>query len=284
MAETAQIAKPITGDKLYQERARQALPLLVRQAEVGGPIFYSDLADELAMPNARNLNFVLGSIGQTMQNLSKVWKESIPPIQCLVVNKTTGLPGDGIGWFVTNASEYRKLPRSRQQEIVRAELSKIFAYPKWRAILRTLGLSYTPPDYTPLVDQATRFGGGEGEAHKRLKEFVARHPHVIGLSSNTRRGTTEDPLPSGDSLDVSFREAEEWTAAEVKPLDAPIADVLRGLFQCVKYKAVMEAEQATKGRTRAATAVLVLQGPFPQVLVPIRNMLGVTVFETVVPR
>jgi hypothetical protein len=66
---TAQIAEPIAGDKLYQHRARLALPLLVRQAEAGKPIIYSDLAEELGMPNPRNLNYPLGSIGSTIENL-----------------------------------------------------------------------------------------------------------------------------------------------------------------------------------------------------------------------
>ncbi len=97
---TAIISEPISGTKAYQVRAREALPLLVRQAEAGAPIFYSDLAEELGMPNPRNLNYVLGSIGQSLELLSKVWKVKVPPIQCLVVNKSTGLPGEGIGWFL----------------------------------------------------------------------------------------------------------------------------------------------------------------------------------------
>ena len=44
---TAIISEPISGTKAYQVRAREALPLLVRQAEAGAPIFYSDLAEEL---------------------------------------------------------------------------------------------------------------------------------------------------------------------------------------------------------------------------------------------
>ena len=60
--ETAKIAEPLIGDKPYQQQARKALPILVRQASVRKSIFYSDLADELKMPNARNLNYVLGSI------------------------------------------------------------------------------------------------------------------------------------------------------------------------------------------------------------------------------
>ena len=97
---TVRIAEPISGDSLYQLRARQALPLLVRQAEAAQQISYSHLAEELSMPNPRNLNYPLGSIGLTIENLSKAWKEKIPPIQCLVVNKSTGIPGEGAGWFL----------------------------------------------------------------------------------------------------------------------------------------------------------------------------------------
>ena len=83
MSTTAEIAAPLGGDKLYQERARAALPLLVRQAIAAKPIFYSALADELAMPNPRNLNYVLGCIGQAMVRLSKQWKTKVPPISLL---------------------------------------------------------------------------------------------------------------------------------------------------------------------------------------------------------
>ena len=51
--DTAKIAAPITGDKLYQTRAREVLPILVRQAEAGTPIFYSALAAEVGIPNPR---------------------------------------------------------------------------------------------------------------------------------------------------------------------------------------------------------------------------------------
>ena len=127
--DTARIAEPIAGEALYQARARFAFPLLVRQAEVGKPITYSDLAEELGIPNARNLNYVLGSIGRTIENLSKAWKEKIPPIQCLVVKKNTGIPGEGVGPFVPQWGDFAALPRRRQREIVAVAHAQIFAYP-----------------------------------------------------------------------------------------------------------------------------------------------------------
>jgi hypothetical protein len=54
--EVKQVTTIMSGDKLYQERARRAMPILVRQALASQPIYYSDLAEELGMSNPRNLN------------------------------------------------------------------------------------------------------------------------------------------------------------------------------------------------------------------------------------
>ena len=80
------------GTKLYQKRARQALPLLVAQAKAENTITYGLLAREMEMPNPRNLNSVLGAIGDELKNLGRIWKEKIPPINCLVVNKQNRTP------------------------------------------------------------------------------------------------------------------------------------------------------------------------------------------------
>ena len=57
---------PIFGDKLYQQRARVVLPILIRQAFAATPIYYSALAQEAQIPNPRNLNYVLGCIGKPL--------------------------------------------------------------------------------------------------------------------------------------------------------------------------------------------------------------------------
>jgi len=104
----------MTGEKLYQERARAALPVLVRQAKAGKPILYGALAEELKMPNPRNLNYPLGSIGRTIEKISSAWKLKIPPIQCLVINKRDALPGEGIGWFLLKKEDFALLPKHQK--------------------------------------------------------------------------------------------------------------------------------------------------------------------------
>lgn len=171
MSSTAEIASPLEGDKLYQKRARAAFPLLVRQAEAAMPIFYSSLAKELSIPNPRNLNYVLGSIGQAIVRVSKKWKTEVPPIQCLVVNKATGLPGEGIGWFLVAKEDFGKLPLRRRREIVQTELQHIYAYPHWGDVLAELGLDPAETDFRNEVSEAARgFGGGESDAHRCLKD------------------------------------------------------------------------------------------------------------------
>ncbi len=153
---TAKISEPISGDKAYQVRARAALPLLVRQAQAGVPVFYSDLAEELGMTNPRNLNYVLGSIGQSLERLSTAWKTKVPPIQCLVVNKSTGMPGEGVGWFLVKKEDFAALPLRQKRAIVEAELQNVFSYPKWEEVLKAFELEPTTSDFSPIVTKLRR--------------------------------------------------------------------------------------------------------------------------------
>jgi hypothetical protein len=87
----------------------------------------------------------------------------------MVVSKRTGLPGAGVGWFLTPEEDFYNWPRERQQARLRAELQKVFEYPRWPAVLKALGLLAEPGE--DIVGKASRFrSGGESEQHRRLKE------------------------------------------------------------------------------------------------------------------
>ena len=260
-------ANYLDGDKLYQERARAALPLLVRQASQSATVYYSDLAAELGMANERNLNYVLGYVGHAMESLSKDWKETIPPIQCLVINKRDRMPGRGIGWFITKKEDFRKLPRKEQRRLVNLELEKVFAYRRWPSVLKTFGLAPAKADYSKVAQtakssgatqesRAASFGGGgESPERRKLKLFIAKNPEIVGLPANIGPGTTEDPLPSGDVLDVFFRHGQDNIAVEVKSALSSEADIVRGMFQCVKYPRCVK-------RSRPLTGLRKARGPF----------------------
>lgn len=92
----------------------------------------------------------------------------------------------------------------------------------------------------------------------------------------------EYPLPSGDVVDVLFQDGHDLIAVEVKSLISPVGDIARGVFQCVKYRAVLEAFQASQGKVQSARAILALESSLPVVLRPLKNMLGTEVMESVV--
>jgi hypothetical protein len=281
--DTASIAAPMTGDKLYEKRAQAALPVLVRQAEVCRWVTYSDLAQELGMPNPRNLNFVLGSIGNKLKILSKEWKEDIPPIQCLVVNKQTHVPGKGFWPFLGKGKDFAALNGRQKGAIVQEEHRRIFTYQRWKDVLTALKLSSAKAVFHAQREHTTTeySEGGESESHRLLKEFVAGHPAVIGLAAKTPRGDVEYRLPSSDTVDVMFKDNRDWIAVEVKSKISSEDDIQRGLFQCVKYYALVEAEQIALELPPNAHALLALEGKLPKSLIWLRNRLGVQVVEMV---
>jgi len=288
----------LAGDKKYQKSARLVMPLLVRQATQANKatIFYSDLANEVGMPNERNLNHVLGYIGDALESLSKDWKEPIPPIQCLVINKRDQLPGEGIGWFNINKEDFRKLPRKEQRRLVDIESEKILMYRRWLDVLKALGLRPSVANYSLALSAAkaskateeTRMasfgGGGESPEHKRLKEFIALHPESVGLTSKSFPGSMEESLQSGDTLDVCFQSGQDAVAIEVKSVLSSVSDIVRGMFQCVKYRAVLEAQQSANGLPQSARAILVLESSLPAQLIALKNILGIEVIDQVKPQ
>lgn len=282
--ETAQVAKGLQGNKVYQQRARIALPILVRQAHAQSKMSYAALAAELRISNPRTLNYPLGSIGTALESLSKEWKEEIPAIQCLVVNQNSGLPGNGIGWFVRDVTEFKSLTLRQQKSVVDGVLAAVFSYPRWNEVLDYLGLKPVDTGYRKVLDAASAYAsGGESDSHLALKEFVALHPSVVGLHTRTKSGLTEVALPSGDRIDVFFEVNGVRLAVEVKSRISCEADIVRGLFQCVKYRSVLAAMISVENSNDAADSVLVLEGSLPENLRVMQTILGVAVFENVTP-
>ncbi len=275
---TTNIDEFLTGDKLYQKRARLALPILIRQAQAEQPITYTDLALELNMPNPRNLNKVLETIGKALDELSDLWNEKVPPLQFLVINKASGLPGEGISVFIEDAENYKKLSKQQKRKFVDLELIEIYCYKKWKKVLKELGLKSAIQDFTIFNNKASTGGyGGESEEHKKLKEYVAYHPKSIGLHNNLAPGDIEHNLPSGDKIDVFFENKNEHIGVEVKSARSNSEDITRGIYQCIKYQAVLEARQVADRKPRNVRTILALGCDLPVELVPLKNLLAVNV-------
>lgn len=281
--ETSELAShSIDGEKPYQKRARRALPLLVRQAKAEQPITYGGLAEELGISNPRTLNYPLGAIGNALLALSREWGVEVPPIQALVKNKGTGLPGSGVGYAAPDAKEFREASTKRRRELVNLMLSKVYAFTRWEDVLRHFKLA---PASTPAAPRPARpipdLVGGESPDHLALKQYVAANPQAVRLPRSCAPGETEFLFGSADAVDVLFRNGREWVGVEVKSVRSGESDVARGLFQCVKYRALIEATQMAEQLPIKGRTLLALAGALPHRLVALRNTLGVEVIENV---
>lgn len=275
----ATLTKDKLDEKLYQTRARSVLPILVRQAMASQKISYGNLGKELDL-HPRVLRYPLGCIGDTLLELSERWQEEIPPIQGLVVNQETGMPGDSVNFLYG-----QKMDPRQKEAIVEAVLGKVFSYPKWLDVLGELGLSPIEPLNTELEQPTDHHGGtAESEAHKQLKDYVAQHPESIKLGKSLAPGQKEFPLPSGDRIDVLFQNTKRRIAVEVKSHISDKADLMRGLFQCVKYRAILRACRSLEGETYEVDALLAIEGILPKELISVRNTLGIRVENVQVKR
>jgi hypothetical protein len=138
--------------------------------------------------------------------------------------------------------------------------------------------SELPKEY--LISPRRVYGrGGESEEHKRLKEYVAANPSIIGIDASEFIVQTEFILPSLDTMDVLFTSTNN--RVEVKSRISNIDDITRGLFQCIKYTALLSAFHLAEKKDYKLKVILVLENPFPEQLIELKNILGIEVIDNI---
>jgi hypothetical protein len=100
--------------------------------------------------------------------------------------------------------------------------------------------------------------GGEGENHKRLKEWIANNPESIGLK-NVSKYELEYVFLSGDTVDILFELANGNDAVVEIETTVP----LPGGHQAIKYRALRCAERALSLHSEKVRSILV-SGEVPQ--------------------
>ena len=121
--------------------------------------------------------------------------------------------------------------------------------------------------------------GPETEAHKALKNWVAKNPRVIESTISFQAGETEWLFASSDRADVMFKHDDGCIAVEVKASEAPDTELKRGIYQCVKYGALLRAELKAKNKVPNGLAVLVTERRLPSKLQNLADLLGVRVIS-----
>ena len=231
------IINSVIHTKRSQELVGQIIPILVCWAKYGlTNKTYGDLIHALGYTRYSGIGDQLGNVETVMRELRKMTGEDVPTLNALV--KKNGIPSDGFGFVYPN---YNGLTLSEKLVFVAGINEKALNYQKWDWVLDQLGLQPSKIITEQELEAiSVHGGGGEGKEHKAIKKFVYNNPESLGLTGVNRK-ETEYPLPSGDRLDVYFETSDCRYAIEVKPSTSPDDDITRGIFQCVKYKAVMEA-------------------------------------------
>ena len=128
-----------------------------------------------------------------------------------------------------------------------------------------------------------RYGrGGEGKNHKSLREWTMKNPRWI-MKSIDVESDTEVQLLSGDLIDVVYRtpDGKQIVAIEVKSRDSDEHDLRRGIYQCIKYKAVLCAQNcAEKVRDCSVRSLLVTEEKLPGDLRKIAKSLDIELWVT----
>lgn len=275
---------------ISMQYARLALPALVMHVlrqhdEVLPTLTYGDLAevigwlDKNGKPHARGIGKVLHHVMDLIDSVSSAWQEHLPLLTTVVVaavGENHGLPESGIE---SRWPGYQALSRPDKQARVLAEYTRIMRFgAHWETVLSQLGLT------TPEPHINRRGVGGESEAHRALKEYVLRHPAEFGAQL-CDFSQAEYALRSGDSIDVFFRSPRQWIGVEVKSVvsDRMIEDYQRGIYQVVKYRAVLQAQAGVDHphRPPSIRVLLVLEGRLPPIYRELAQRLSVDVHENV---
>lgn len=243
-----------------KEWALKMIPVLVRWAQGAWdkPHYYSDLTAAVGH-KTNQIGNVMGTIQDIIDDLQKQSGKKIPTLNCLVFSKSSDLPSDGFDYVIKN---YSKLSPDSQKGEVRKLNLQAHLY-DWNWVLDSLGLQpakiFSSDDLSKM--KTTGHGvGGEGKEHKSIKEYICSHPESIGIKKVVIAKTEHDIL-SGDRLDVYFEcRGNKHIAIEVKPSSSPDYDITRGIFQCVKYQAVMDAARVADYGNYNNEVILVLAG------------------------
>ncbi len=290
------LPEALLGQRWTEETARRIFPLLVWCANHGKKITYGQLDEEVQRRGwGHHVNCVVyghpaGAIGDALLETEKERGQKIPPLNALIVNAATGIPGDGCDYYLStylNRRGRKQLNDAQRKSMAEETMDEVWRFQDWNEILLSYGFEPIKGDIPSLQTEVApkkprKTGwstGPESEAHKALKNWVAKNPRVIKSKISFKAGKTEWLFASSDRADVMFEHNDGYVAVEVKALEASDDELERGIYQCVKYRALLRAELKAEDKVPNGLAVLVIERQIPSELQNLADLLGVRVIS-----
>lgn len=229
------------------------MELLISAAKTGDLVTYGNVARRLELKlNKSSVNpRQMGSVaGPLMDHLFSIDPDA-PLLNVLVVRGDSDQPGVGADFYLRKRFNIKgRISPQQRKELVQTALNDVWSYNGWDDLFER-SFSRPPERLEPAADSLEEDGQGdnprygglpESREHKFLKKYVLAHPACLRLGLRSPTGAIERRLLSGDEMDVEFVEGARRIGVEVKSIRSGRADLLRGIYQCVKYRAVMIAQ------------------------------------------
>jgi hypothetical protein len=255
--------------------------ILIATALDGSTITYGELGAKLEEEAGfstifrTRIGWLVGTLMEEIQSANP----DAPLLNVLVVNQQDRQPSRGAGSFMAKrfkdgrlkeANAKKNHPELWGQNFERAA-AEVYQYSEreWAALYRRVfGRSISNDtideerknrkggEEKDGIQTGRNYGaGGEGPFHKALRIWVKDNPSSISKSFAEATTETEVDLDSGDRIDVVYKLAGRTVVLEVKSRVSNEIDLRRGVFQCVKYRAVRAAMDVRSNPTIEAYLV-----------------------------
>jgi hypothetical protein len=276
-----------TNANLLAHGLAPAMRWLIAVALDGSAMTYGELGAKLENEAGfstifrTRLGFVAGALMERIQEV----EPKTPLINVLVINQKDRQPSEGAGSFMAERFREKRLahqnakqrfPNLWERSFKRAagEVYKLSA-DEWADLYQKV---FGKPLDDQTIDQVRsdrkkgtekdgiptgrNYGsGGEGPYHKALRLWVEVNPGAVDSAFANATADTEVDLDSGDRIDVVYKLIDRTVVIEVKSRISNEIDLRRGVYQCVKYRAVRQAMDVRENTT--IEALLVTENELP---------------------
>ncbi|MEG3168070.1 hypothetical protein U1737_07695 [Sphingomonas sp. LB3N6] len=240
---------------------------LIAAALDGATISYGEVKHRLEAEAGFSTVFAtrIGLVAGELMNHIQAVEPDAPLINVLVVNQKDRMPSKGAGSYMATRFRNPKLasksykqryPASWREHFERAA-AEVYAYSpaEWFALYQrvfgdelddaVIGAERDRRHKGKEDDYGTgshKYGaGGEGDHHRALRLWVTANPAEIRRGFAAARTETEFRLDSGDRIDSVYHLENRTVVLEIKSRISNEVDLRRGVYQCIKYRAVKEA-------------------------------------------
>lgn len=297
-----------TNESLLEHALEPAMRWLIATALDGATMTYGDMKHRLEREASfstiftTRIGFVVGELMSKIQGI----EPSAPLINVLVVNEKDRQPSEGASSFLAakfrnphlSSKGYKKKYPKRWESYVGRAASQVYSYTpdKWSRLYRRVFERNLTADKIEEERKTRQTGNendfgigeekygkqGEGKYHKSLRLWVKENPEKVKKSFAGARSETEFNLDSGDRVDAVYHLPNRTVVIEVKSRISNKADMRRGVFQCIKYKAVKKAMDVRK--TVPVQAILVTETTLPDEISALLKLNGIHHFKAPLKR